>query len=151
MLAIKKPTELPITAPEEPKPLSTRVIMRTVLIMDWHTTVTLLSSIFSKPMKAAVAALNNAPAKMSKEAVSIRGAMAGRRKISAAKNPDSRKERAVRAKPMEVSKINPETNIFLSSAVLFSALYCAVYFVMAESMPQSRNAWMRFGAIKAMP
>ena len=56
--------------------------------------ITLFSSILSRPVNAAVAALVNAPAKIEIEAIWIRGAISGRLKTLVAKNPESKKETA---------------------------------------------------------
>ena len=52
-------------------------------------------------------------------------------------------------KPKMISKTKPEKKMLLILA-LFSALYCAEYFTIAELTPQSRNVAIRVGAIRAI-
>ena len=52
--------------------------------------------------------------------------------------------------PITVSKTSPAAKMFFTFVVLFSALYWAVYLIIAEFMPQSLNIAMRFGAVKAI-
>ena len=47
-------------------------------------------------------------------------------------------------------KSNPAARMFFTFAVLFSALYWAVYFIIAEFTPQSLKSVMRVGAIMAI-
>ena len=51
---------------------------------------------------------------------------------------------------MTNSKSSPETRMPFISAVLFSDLYWAVYFIIAEFTPKSLKSVMRLGAIKAI-
>ena len=67
-----------------------------------------------------------------------------------AKKPDSRNEAMESARPMTVSKISPAAKMFFTFAGLFSALYWAVYLIIAEFMPQSLNIAMRLGAAEAI-
>ena len=112
--------------------------------------IMLLSSIFSTPVKAAVAAFASPPAKTEKDAIWIREAMAGRWKTVVAKKPESAKEIIERAKPNAISKISPEMKMLLTSAALPSARYWAVNRIIAEFTPQSLNIAMRAGAVKTM-
>ena len=75
--------------------------------------------------------------------------MSGRWKRVVAKKPERRKQTKDRDKPRTTSKSRPPARMLFTFAVLFSALYWAVYFIIAEFTPQSRNIVMRFGAIKA--
>lgn len=59
----------PMTAPRGPRPMITSEMIRMVLMMAWMTTVMLFSSIFSMPMNAAVAVLNNAVVKIVNAAI----------------------------------------------------------------------------------
>lgn len=94
--------------------------------------------------------MRRAPAKMVKDATWIRGFMSGRWKMFVAKKPDSRKEIRESEKPRANSKSNPAARTLFTFAVLFSDLYWAVYFIMAEFTPQSLKIVMRLGAIKAI-
>ncbi len=67
-----------------------------------------------------------------------------------ARKLDSKNEMKEREKPMTNSKSSPETRMLFTSAVLFSDLYWAVYFIIAEFTPQSLKSVMRLGAIKAI-
>ena len=110
----------------------------------------LFSSIFSTPVKADWAAVRRAPAKMVKDAISINGLMSGRWKMFVAKKPESKNEMKESDKPRASSKISPAIKMLFTFAGLFSELYCATYFIIAEFTPQSLNIMMRFGAVKAI-
>ena len=100
------------------------------------------------PVNAAVAVFTSAPDRMKKEAIWIKGTIVGRCKLTAKKGerPNERKESN---KPKSISNTKPERKMLLILA-LFSALYCAEYFTMAELTPQSRNVAIKVGAIRAI-
>lgn len=102
--------------------------------MDSNIVVMLLSSIFSWPMNADWVVVSSA-AKMVKDAVSIRGFMSGRWKMFVAMKLESRKQMRERDKPVASLKSSPATRMFFTFAVLFSDLYWAVYFIIAEFTP----------------
>jgi len=68
----------------------------------------------------------------------------------AAKKPESIKETKDNEKPKTSSESTPAVRMPFTSAVLFSDLYCATYFVIAKFTPQSLNIVMRLGAIKTI-
>ena len=67
-----------MTAPEVLNPKMISAIMMMVFIVDWQTSMMLLSSIFSIPVNAAVAALMNPPAKIVIEPIWIKEVISGR-------------------------------------------------------------------------
>ena len=81
-------------------------------------------------MKADCAAFRRAPARMVKEAIWIRGTIVGR-SSTFAMTPDRIKEIMVNTIPSTSSKSVPATITFFSFALLFSVLYCVVYFIVA--------------------
>jgi hypothetical protein len=100
------------------------------------------------PVNAAVAVFTSAPVRMKKEAIWIKGTIVGRRKLWA-KRGERPNERRESDKPKMSSNSKPERKMLLILA-LFSALYCAEYFTIAELTPQSRNVAIRVGAIRAI-
>jgi len=148
--AIKNDIVYPMTAPKVPNPRITREGIKMVLIVDWTISVMLLSCIFSMPVKAAWAEFRNAPVKIEKEAIWIRGVMVGRWNAVVARKSESNKESTESDKPRTVSKNSPETKMLFTLAVWFSELYWAEYLIMATFTPQSLKFWMRFGATKAI-
>ena len=92
----------------------------------------------------------NAPARIEKEAIWIRGVMVGRWNTVFARKLERNREIIERVKPKTVSKNSPEINMLFILAVWFSELYWAEYLIMATFTPQSRKFWIRFGATNAM-
>lgn len=121
-----------------------------VFTIDWQIIVRLLSFIFSKPMKLALDAVSNAPEKMVMEAIDIKDADCGLWKIVVAMKFARSKERNDRASPVVISNVRPAMSKSCMSFCLFLALRFAMYFVMAEFIPQSRNRFIIRGGIKAM-
>jgi len=87
---------------------------------------------------------------MVKDAIWIRGTMSGRSKMVVAKKPERKKEMIDNEKPRISSKTITAAKTFFTFASLFSDLYWAVYFIVAQSTPQSLNIAMRLGPIKAI-
>ena len=139
----------PIIAPEVPKPRSTRVIIRSVLTMDWLMIIRLFGCIFSVPTKAAEAALTKPLPKMENEAIWMSCAIAGRLNTLVAKKSERKSEVNESIVPIAISNINPEIMTLLISVFRSSALYCAVNHIIAEFMPQFLNIAMRLGAVNA--
>ena len=137
-------------APSAPYPSKTRSGAARLFTMDWHIIVRLLSFIFSNPTKLALEAVSNAPEKMMMEAIDIRDADCGLWKIVVAMKFARSKERNDRAIPVATSKVNAAISKSCISSCLFLALKFAMYFVMAESTPQSRNRVIIMDGIKAM-
>jgi len=100
------------------------------------------------PVNAAVAVFTSAPDRMKREAIWIKGTIVGRCKLRA-KRGERPNERRESDKPKMISNTKPEIKMLLILA-LFSALYCAEYFIMAELTPQSRNVEIRVGAMRAI-
>src|SRR5208283_2881034 len=98
------------------------------------------------PVNAAVAVFTSAPVRIIKEAIWIKGTIVGRCKLKAMRGerPNERRESD---KPKMISNTKPEKKMLLILA-LFSALYCAEYFTMAELTPQSRNVAIRVGLMR---
>ncbi len=67
-----------------------------------------------------------------------------------AKNPDNRNEAKDKVKPIASSNSSPAARMLFTFAVLFSDLYWAVYFIIAEFTPQSVKSVIRVGAIRAI-
>ncbi len=86
---------------------------------------------------------------MVKDAIWIRGTMLGRSSAFAMK-PETEKEKIDKENPSRISKITTEAKTFFTFASLFSDLYCAVYFIVAQSTPQSLNIPIRLGPVKAI-
>ena len=76
--AITMPAVLPKTAPEVPNPKMTSAIIMAVFIADWQISIVLLSSIFSMPVNAAVAALISPLARIEIDAIWINEVISGR-------------------------------------------------------------------------
>ncbi len=70
--------------------------------------------------------------------------------MSLATKPERRKETKVSVRPIINSKTKPARRMLRTRLGFSSALYCAVYLTMAESMPQSRKVPIRFGAANAI-
>ena len=87
---------------------------------------------------------------MVKDAIWIRGTMSGRLKIVVAMKPERKNEKIDNENPSRISKNTIETKTFFTFASLFSDLYWAVYFIVAQSMPQSLNIAIRLGPTKAI-
>ena len=137
-------------APSAPYPSKTRSGAARLFTMDWHIIVRLLSFIFSNPMKLALDAVSNAPENMVIEAIDIKDADCGLWKIVVAMKLARSKERNDRASPVAILNVNPAISKSCISSCLFLALKFAMYFVMAESTPQSRNRVIIMVGIKAM-
>jgi hypothetical protein len=69
-------------------------------------------------VKAVILPLTSAPAKMKKEAIWIKGVIAGRLKVIAKKG-ERTKERRESNKPKTISNSTPETKMLLILATLF--------------------------------
>jgi len=99
-------------------------------------------------VNAAVAVFTSDPVRMKKDAIWIKGTIVGRCRLEAKKG-ESTNESKESDTPKSSSKTRPEIKMLLILA-LFSALYCAEYFTIAELTPQSRNVAIRVGAIRAI-
>jgi hypothetical protein len=102
-------------------------------------------------VNAAVAALTRPPVKTVKEAIWIRGAIAGRLKTVVAKKPESVNEIIESTNPNVISKTIPETKMLLTSEIRSSDPYWAVNLTIAELTPQSLKIIIKFGAVKTIP
>jgi len=71
-------------------------------------------------------------------------------KMFVAKKPERKKDIIDNEKPRISSKTITAAKTFFTFASLFSDLYWAVYFIVAQSTPQSLNIAMRLGPIKAI-
>ena len=67
-----------------------------------------------------------------------------------AKKLESRKQMNDKDNPRISSKSKPANIMFFTFAVLFSDVYWAVNFIIAESIPQSLNVAIMYGVIKAI-
>lgn len=112
--------------------------------------VRLVSPIFSKPVKQDCAVVSNAPVIMVVEATAISVADSGLLKIAVAMKAERPMRIAVIAKPDVISKSVPAVMMARASWSLFWALRLAVYFVMAEFIPQSRNKTAMYEGMRAM-
>jgi len=119
--------------------------------MDWQTTVKLLSPILSKPMKLDWAAASNDPANIVIETMDMKDTDSGLWKIVEPMKLARNSERNERIRPVATSKINPATTMLRASASFSVALQLAMYFVIAELTPQSRNRFIINDGISATP
>ena len=84
------------------------------------------------------------------DAIWIIGIISGLLNMFVARIVESRKVVNVRIVPRVNSNIIVDFKIFFILSVLFSCLYCAMYFIVAWSIPRSLISWIRFGAVRAI-
>jgi len=83
------------------------------------------------------------------EAIDIRVVVSGLLKMAVAMKPARNSERRDRASPVATLNIKPAAIMSRISSSLFTALYWAMYFVMAEPIPQSWNRLIISDGIRA--
>ena len=88
--------------------------------------------------------------KIIRDAIWINGVMFGRWNMFVAKKLESRKQMSDKDNPRVSSKSKPATIMFFTFAGFFSDVYWAVNFIIAEFMPQSLNAAIMYGPVKAI-
>jgi hypothetical protein len=101
-------------------------------------------------MKLDKDALSNDPEKIAIDAIDIREADSGLRKTVEAIKPASSNEKKDIANPVVNSKTTPAVIMSRIFSSLFAALRWAMYLVIAESTPQSRNRLIVSDGIKTM-
>ena len=80
----------------------------------------------------------------------MRGVMVGRLRMVVARKSESRKPRSASVTPRAISKMSPVMKMLLMLWSFFSALFWAVYRIMAKVTPQSRKRIITVGAVRAM-
>ena len=155
--AIKVPPIKPAMAPYVPnaKIGLTSKRISAVLSTDCPISITLFSSMRSRPVNTAVAALMMPFVRIIIEAIWIKGAIVDAGIVSFAETVAIIPERAKvindKIKPKIISNTNPEATTLRISASRPSARYCAVHRTMAVFMPQSLNKPISAITFKTIP
>ena len=113
----------PRIAPKTPKPETTRVIIKVVLIIDWTNNVVLWYCAFSQAVKADWVAFKRACAKIVKEAIWIIKVICGLLKMFVARRSERKYDVKDSITPIRISKTSAAVRIFFILLGLFSCLY----------------------------
>jgi len=107
--------------------------------MDCNIIMKLLSPILSKPVKIDRDTVNSAPEKMLMEVMDTSNVDSGLRRTVEAMKLAINKETRDKVNPVTISKVSPATIMPRAFSSLLEAWNWAMYFVIAESTPKSRN------------